>query len=156
MQKLGTSRRSDIPQIGGDEEESLVNNANPNNNGYMENPSMPLPTGNQNDHTGHDLEIIDRRLENDYTDKEIYSGFKEAGCFKKCYVCCGNIPKKICCICAPCGCGPVKTISQGEIGLLIRFGRVFKKLPPGLHTVNSCTDKLVIVDMRLNSIKSVQ
>jgi len=104
----------------------------------------------------HDIDIVDKRLEDDYKDKEVYSNWKEAGAFKKCYVTCGKIPKNICCLCAPCGCGPIKTISQGEIGILIRFGKVHKKLSPGLHTINSCTDKLIVLDMRLNTIKSTQ
>ena len=39
---------------------------------------------------------------------------------------------------------------------MIRFGRVHKKLAPGLHTINNCTDKVVVVDMRLNQIKASQ
>jgi regulator of protease activity HflC (stomatin/prohibitin superfamily) len=31
---------------------------------------------------------------------------------------------------------------------------VIKKLPPGLHTYNSCSDKVFVVDMRLNTIES--
>ena len=102
----------------------------------------------------HDIEVIDNRLGEDYANTQIYSDMKEAGCFKKCYVSCGKIGQKCCCICAPCGMGPTKIISQGEIGILLRFGKVYKKLAPGLHTINTCTDKLIVLDMRLNTIKS--
>lgn len=154
MQKLQTSKKSEIPPNPDlDEEEQLVNNPNP----HMESPKMPTTGERYNfDSQPHDLEVIDSRLKDDYSNREVYSGTKEAGCFKNCYVCCGKIPQNLCCLCGPCGCGPKKIISQGEIGLLIRFGRVIKKLPPGLHTINPCTDKLIVVDMRLNSIKSVQ
>ena len=109
-----------------------------------------------NKYPPNDLDIIDPRLEKEYTNKEIYKEQGEAGCFKGCYTSCGDCCATSCVVCSICGCGPVKTINQGEIGLIIRYGKVHKKLPPGLHTINSCIDQVVVVDMRLNQIKSSQ
>ena len=145
-----------LPMGDGEEEEPFQND-----NGYnaqMENPDMPSGKSAYNDDVAipHDLEVIDKRLESDYQNPKVYTKMEEASCFKNCYVRCGLIPQKVCCICASCGCGPTRIISQGEIGILVRFGRVFDKLPPGLHTINSCTDKMITVDMRLSTIQSVQ
>lgn len=144
------------------ETDNLLSQTNPKTNGSetgMTSPKMlkiDKNSGRYNDIIPHDIDVIDSRLKSDYKDKEIYSEIKEAGCFKGYYVGCGKCPQKCCVVCAPCGCGPVKTISQGEIGILIRFGKVFGKLPPGLHAINGCTDKLLVLDMRLNTIKSMQ
>lgn len=68
-----------------------------------------------------------------------YSGFIK---------CCGKVPQYLCVPCAPCDCGPVRKISTGHVGLLMEFGKLVKKLPPGLHTLNNCSQKLVIADIR--------
>jgi hypothetical protein len=79
-----------------------------------------------------------------YSDKPVDT----AKSYGSCKRCCGVIPKVVCVPCAPCDCGPVRKISTGHIGLIIEFGRLIKKLPPGLHTLNNCTEKLLIVDIR--------
>lgn len=60
---------------------------------------------------------------------------------------CGLIPKVGCCICAPCGKGPVKIVPTGYIGLLTEFGRVIEKLEPGLHTINACSQQVMLVNL---------
>lgn len=55
------------------------------------------------------------------------------------------IPKAVCLACAPCGYGPVHQVPTGYIGLLTEFEKVIEKLEPGLHTVNTCSQKVVLV-----------
>lgn len=62
--------------------------------------------------------------------------------------CCGSISQCLCFPCAPCNCGPVMQIKQGEMGLLLHQGRLKAKLGPGLHTYNTCLDELIRVDMK--------
>lgn len=65
-------------------------------------------------------------------------------CLEKCGNCCLNF--QYCC--ASCGCGPLTTINQGEIGLRMRFGKFVSKLQPGLYTYNPCTEKIIVIDLR--------
>jgi erythrocyte band 7 integral membrane protein len=69
-----------------------------------------------------------------------------------CLSCAGYLCATLCCICATCGCGPIKEIKQGFIGLRVHFGRLMGKLGPGLHTYNPCTEKIITVDMRVQSM----
>jgi regulator of protease activity HflC (stomatin/prohibitin superfamily) len=73
-----------------------------------------------------------------------------AGCLKACGACCSIS----CCPLAACGCGWIREIRQGYIGMLIEFGRLVKKLGPGLHTINPCTQKILDVDMRVQSLNT--
>ncbi|KAF9540299.1 hypothetical protein EC957_004418 [Mortierella hygrophila] len=56
---------------------------------------------------------------------------------------CGMIP---CCVCCP---NPYKTIDQGTIGLVTRFGRYYKTVDPGLIRLNPYTESVYKVDMRI-------
>lgn len=75
-----------------------------------------------------------------------------AGCYSGCLGCCGTCYATTCCVCATCGCGPLVEIQQGYIGLRTNFGRLVGKLGPGLHTYNNCTEKIIKVDMRVQSL----
>ncbi|ORX75603.1 hypothetical protein K493DRAFT_321673 [Basidiobolus meristosporus CBS 931.73] len=55
----------------------------------------------------------------------------------------GSIPG---CFCCP---NPNKEVDQGYVGLISRFGRVYKCVDPGLTTVNVFTEKLHSVDIKL-------
>ncbi|KAF9111839.1 hypothetical protein BGX27_004373 [Mortierella sp. AM989] len=55
----------------------------------------------------------------------------------------GMIP---CCICCP---NPYKTVEQGTIGLVTRFGRYYKTVDPGLTRLNPYTESVQKVDMRV-------
>ena len=140
-----------------EEDLSLLPQSQKSSNKTLSNMVAPQMNIRRDQRTAHaekyppnDMEKIDSRLTKQYENKEIFKEEAEAGCFKGCYVCCGNCCATLCVTCSICGCGPVKTINQGEIGLVIRFGKVHKKLAPGLHKINNCTDKVVVVDMRLN------
>ena len=73
----------------------------------------------------------------------------EASCYSGFIKSCGRIPQVGCCILAPFGRGPVIQIPTGYIGLLTEFGRVIQKIPPGLSTINPCSQKMVLVDLRV-------
>lgn len=72
----------------------------------------------------------------------------EAGGFKSCRQCCGTIMVFTQVICAGCGNGNTKLISEGQIGLKVQFGKYVAKLPPGLYTMNPCSEHIEIMEMR--------
>ncbi|KAK3828280.1 MAG: hypothetical protein J3Q66DRAFT_363434 [Benniella sp.] len=55
----------------------------------------------------------------------------------------GAIP---CVICCP---NPYKTVSQGNVGLITRFGKFYKIVDPGLTKINPVTEKLIRVDVKI-------
>lgn len=83
-----------------------------------------------------------------YDDPKLYSQEDKMEASAMCLVCCGNISRGLCFPLAPCGCGPLMKINQGEIGLLLHQGKLSAKLGPGLHTYNTCLDELIRVDMK--------
>jgi erythrocyte band 7 integral membrane protein len=87
-----------------------------------------------------------------YSNPKIYDQEEKLGCAADCLGCCGNISRCLCFPCAPCGCGPLMQIKQGEIGLLLQQGKLKAKLGPGLHTYNTCLDELIRVDMKTQII----
>jgi hypothetical protein len=89
-----------------------------------------------------------KKLNQMYGQKYMDKPVDQAGQYAKFINCCGKIPQYCCMPCAPCDCGPVRKISTGHIGLLMEFGRLKTKLPPGLHTINNCSQKLIIADIR--------
>ncbi|KAF9106485.1 hypothetical protein BGX27_009140 [Mortierella sp. AM989] len=55
----------------------------------------------------------------------------------------GAVP---CCITCP---NPYKTVPQGFVGLITRFGRFYKVVDPGLTKINPMTEKLIKVDIKI-------
>ncbi|KAG0319041.1 hypothetical protein BGZ99_005333 [Dissophora globulifera] len=55
----------------------------------------------------------------------------------------GSIP---CCFCCP---NPYKSVSQGFVGLITRFGKFYKIVDPGLTKINPMTEKLIRVDIKI-------
>jgi len=55
----------------------------------------------------------------------------------------GAIP---CCICCP---NPYRPVSQGNVGLVTRFGRFSRAEDPGLVRVNPLSEKLIMVDVKI-------
>jgi regulator of protease activity HflC (stomatin/prohibitin superfamily) len=56
--------------------------------------------------------------------------------------CLGAIP------CCPCP-NPFRSVQQGSVGLVSRFGQFYKAVDPGLAKVNVCTESLRIVDVKI-------
>lgn len=55
----------------------------------------------------------------------------------------GTLP---CCFCCP---NPYKSVPQGTVGLVTRFGQFYKAVDPGLVKVNPLSEKLRHVDVRI-------
>ncbi|KAG0298952.1 hypothetical protein BGZ98_010407 [Dissophora globulifera] len=55
----------------------------------------------------------------------------------------GSVP---CCFCCP---NPYKSVSQGNVGLITRFGKFYKIVDPGLTKINPLTEKMVKVDIKI-------
>lgn len=83
-----------------------------------------------------------------------YHGQDAAGCYAGCLKCAGWVCSCACCVCATCGCGPVRIVKQGFIGMKEEFGKLKAKLGPGIHTFNPCTEKVTMVDLRVQSLNT--
>ena len=75
-------------------------------------------------------------------------------CFKSCKncygACCGWISSYICC----CFCeSPYKEVPESRSGIILRFGKFFKLVGPGLVYLNPETDSLMLIDKRERLIK---
>lgn len=60
---------------------------------------------------------------------------------------CGAVP---CCFCCP---NPFKSVHQGEVGLVTRFGRLERAVDPGLVRVNPFSERLVTVDVKIQIVE---
>ncbi|KAH7098765.1 hypothetical protein BKA62DRAFT_353858 [Auriculariales sp. MPI-PUGE-AT-0066] len=56
--------------------------------------------------------------------------------------CLGAVP------CLPCP-NPFRSVDQGSVGLISRFGQFYKAADPGLVQVNVCTESIRIVDVKI-------
>ncbi|EGX88482.1 stomatin family protein [Cordyceps militaris CM01] len=57
----------------------------------------------------------------------------------------GAVP---CCICCP---NPYKSVQQGNVGLVTKFGRFYKAVDPGLVKVNPLSEHLLQVDVKIQT-----
>ncbi|KAI8808163.1 hypothetical protein BJ742DRAFT_678381 [Cladochytrium replicatum] len=55
----------------------------------------------------------------------------------------GSIPG---CVCFP---NPFKTVNQGNVGLIQRWGQYYRTVDPGLYWINPCTEKIQRVDIKI-------
>jgi erythrocyte band 7 integral membrane protein len=60
--------------------------------------------------------------------------------------CFGGLGAIPCCFCCP---NPFKSVNQGEVGLITRFGQFYKAVDPGLVKVNVISEKLHTVEVRI-------
>lgn len=63
---------------------------------------------------------------------------------------CGTFGAIPCCICCP---NPFKSVNQGEVGLITRFGQFYKAVDPGLVKVNIISEKLHTVEVRIQVLE---
>ncbi|KAI9666427.1 MAG: hypothetical protein M1821_004363 [Bathelium mastoideum] len=63
---------------------------------------------------------------------------------------CGAIP---CCIVCP---NPYKPVSQGNVGLITKFGRFARAVDPGLVRVNPLSENLIQVDVKIQVVEVPQ
>lgn len=55
----------------------------------------------------------------------------------------GSVP---CCFCCP---NPYRSVQQGSVGLVSRFGQFYKSVDPGLVKINPYSEKLRVVDVKI-------
>jgi len=60
---------------------------------------------------------------------------------------CGAVP---CCIVCP---NPYKPVSQGNVGLVTKFGRFSRAVDPGLVKVNPLSERLIQVDVKIQIVE---
>jgi erythrocyte band 7 integral membrane protein len=60
----------------------------------------------------------------------------------------GAIP---CCIICP---NPYKPVSQGNVGLVTKFGRFYRAVDPGLVKINPLSERLIQVDVKIQIVGS--
>ncbi|EMR86233.1 hypothetical protein ACHAPC_000158 [Botrytis cinerea] len=63
---------------------------------------------------------------------------------------CGAIP---CCIVCP---NPYKPVSQGNVGLVTKFGRFYRAVDPGLVKINPLSERLIQVDVKIQIVEVPQ
>ena len=44
---------------------------------------------------------------------------------------------------------PYRTVRQGDVGLVSRFGKYYRSVDPGLYQINIMTESLRVVDIRI-------
>jgi len=54
-----------------------------------------------------------------------------------------------CCICCP---NPYKPVSQGNVGLVTKFGRFYRAVDPGLVKINPLSERLIQVDVKIQIV----
>lgn len=59
----------------------------------------------------------------------------------------GAIP---CCIVCP---NPYKNVDQGNVGLVTKFGKFYKAVDPGLVKVNPLSERLIQVDVKIQTVE---
>jgi len=64
-----------------------------------------------------------------------------------CIGCMGAIP---CCIVCP---NPYKPVSQGNVGLVTKFGRFVRAVDPGLVKINPLSERLIQVDVKIQIVE---
>lgn len=60
---------------------------------------------------------------------------------------CGAVP---CCVVCP---NPYKPVSQGNVGLVTKFGRFYRAVDPGLVKINPLSEKLIQVDVKIQIVE---
>jgi erythrocyte band 7 integral membrane protein len=59
----------------------------------------------------------------------------------------GAVP---CCVCCP---NPYKSVGQGNVGLVTKFGKFYKAVDPGLVKVNPLSERLIQVDVKIQIVE---
>ncbi|KAF3067319.1 hypothetical protein GL218_08700 [Daldinia childiae] len=64
--------------------------------------------------------------------------------------CVGSLGAIPCIICCP---NPYKQVSQGNVGLVTKFGKFYKAVDPGLVKINPLSEKLIQVDVKIQIVE---
>lgn len=63
--------------------------------------------------------------------------------------CIGSFGAIPCCVVCP---NPYKPVSQGNVGLVTKFGRFYRAVDPGLVKINPLSEKLIQVDVKIQIV----
>lgn len=63
--------------------------------------------------------------------------------------CVGTFGAVPCCIICP---NPYKPVSQGNVGLVTKFGRFYRAVDPGLVKINPLSERLIQVDVKIQIV----
>jgi len=64
--------------------------------------------------------------------------------------CIGTMGAIPCCIICP---NPYKPVSQGNVGLVTKFGRFYRAVDPGLVKINPLSERLIQVDVKIHIVE---
>jgi erythrocyte band 7 integral membrane protein len=64
--------------------------------------------------------------------------------------CIGTMGAFPCCVCCP---NPYKPVSQGNVGLVTKFGRFYRAVDPGLVKINPLSERLITVDVKIQIVE---
>ncbi|KAF4624015.1 hypothetical protein G7Y89_g14158 [Cudoniella acicularis] len=64
--------------------------------------------------------------------------------------CIGTMGAIPCCICCP---NPYKRVSQGNVGLVTKFGRFYRAVDPGLVKINPLSERIIQVDVKIQIVE---
>ncbi|KAI0136887.1 erythrocyte band 7 integral membrane protein [Xylariales sp. AK1849] len=64
--------------------------------------------------------------------------------------CIGTAGAVPCCVCCP---NPFKQVSQGNVGLVTKFGKFYKAVDPGLVKINPLSERLLQVDVKIQIVE---
>ena len=120
-------------------------------NPFGTNPSENLPGNNTNARQAPRDNNADHQEVWTFMDEELDKPLDtnaESSLYKTCLTTLGSCITNCQFACAVCGCGPLKTIQQGTVGLKLQYGKYVAKLGPGLYSYNPCSETIMIVDLR--------
>lgn len=63
--------------------------------------------------------------------------------------CIGTMGAIPCCVVCP---NPYKPVSQGNVGLVTKFGRFYRAVDPGLVKINPLSERLIQVDVKIQIV----
>lgn len=109
-------------------------------------PNFMQNQPNQSQPAGDAVESqIDPQIHSEYGAEFKKSGMRdeEKSAYETCLQACGGCCTALCCLCILCECGPVEMIKPAHIGLISRFGKLEKKVGPGLYRYNMCTETIL-------------
>jgi len=64
--------------------------------------------------------------------------------------CIGTMGAFPCCVICP---NPYKSVSQGKVGLITKFGRFYRAVDPGLVKINPLSERLIQVDVKIQIVE---
>ncbi|KAG4034721.1 hypothetical protein MFRU_002g00740 [Monilinia fructicola] len=67
--------------------------------------------------------------------------------------CIGTLGAIPCCVICP---NPYKPVSQGNVGLVTKFGRFYRAVDPGLVKINPLSERLIQVDVKIQIVEVPQ